>query len=115
MVGPQVTGVSFPCCDGLAPPHFWRRHCRSLWLAAWDEGHGSVLLEAALTREHLLQALKRVKANIGAPGVDGLDIDQSAAPHVIAGYIATSGATRERAGRLNSRATRRSSKAAAAR
>lgn len=39
---------------------------------------GSVLLEAALTRENLRQALKRVRANKGAPGVDGLDIDQTA-------------------------------------
>jgi RNA-directed DNA polymerase len=38
---------------------------------------GSVLLEAALTRENLRQALKRVRANKGAPGVDGLDIDQT--------------------------------------
>lgn len=39
---------------------------------------GSALLSAALTRENLLQALKRVRANKGAPGVDGLDIDQTA-------------------------------------
>ncbi|MBC8741908.1 group II intron reverse transcriptase/maturase [Paraburkholderia sp. UCT31] len=39
---------------------------------------GSALLWAALTRENLLQALKRVRANQGAPGVDGLDIDQTA-------------------------------------
>ncbi|KVD32516.1 group II intron reverse transcriptase/maturase [Burkholderia ubonensis] len=39
---------------------------------------GSALLEAALTRENLRQALKRVRANKGAPGVDGLDIDQTA-------------------------------------
>lgn len=38
---------------------------------------GSALLEAALTRENLQQALKRVRANKGAAGVDGLDIDQS--------------------------------------
>jgi len=37
-----------------------------------------MLLEAALTRENLRQALKRVRANKGAPGVDGLDIDQTA-------------------------------------
>ncbi len=39
---------------------------------------GSSLLEAALTRENLKQALKRVRANKGAAGVDGLDIDQTA-------------------------------------
>ncbi len=39
---------------------------------------GSALLMAALTRENLLQAFKRVRANKGAAGVDGLDIDQTA-------------------------------------
>ena len=38
---------------------------------------GSGLLLAALTRENLQQALKRVRANKGAAGVDGLDIDQT--------------------------------------
>jgi RNA-directed DNA polymerase len=36
------------------------------------------LLEAALTRENLQAAFKRVKANKGAAGVDGLDIGQTA-------------------------------------
>lgn len=35
------------------------------------------LLEAALTRQNLQAAWKRVKANKGAAGVDGLDIEQS--------------------------------------
>lgn len=35
------------------------------------------LLEAALTRENLQAAWKRVKANRGAAGVDGLDIEQT--------------------------------------
>jgi RNA-directed DNA polymerase len=39
----------------------------------------AALLHAALTRENLQQALKRVRANKGAAGVDGLDIDQTAA------------------------------------
>jgi RNA-directed DNA polymerase len=39
---------------------------------------GSALLVAALTRENLQRALKRVRANKGAAGVDGLDIDQTA-------------------------------------
>jgi len=38
---------------------------------------GSALLMAALTRENLLQAWKRVKANKGAAGVDGLSIEQT--------------------------------------
>jgi RNA-directed DNA polymerase len=39
----------------------------------------SGLLQAALTRENLQQAWKRVRSNKGAAGVDGLDIDQTAA------------------------------------
>ena len=39
---------------------------------------GSGLLEAALTRENLKRAFKRVRSNKGAAGVDGLDIDQTA-------------------------------------
>lgn len=42
-----------------------------------DERIGSALLQAALTRENLKRALKRVRANKGAAGVDGLDIDQT--------------------------------------
>jgi len=42
------------------------------------EDTGSALLKAVLTRENLRQAWKRVKANKGAAGVDGLDIDQTA-------------------------------------
>ncbi len=41
------------------------------------ESTGSVLLQAALTRENLQRAWKRVKSNKGAAGVDGLDIDQT--------------------------------------
>src|SRR5690606_5144627 len=42
-----------------------------------DDRTGSALLQAALTRENLKRALKRVRANQGAAGVDGLDIDQT--------------------------------------
>ena len=42
-----------------------------------DTGPG--LLAAVLARENLLRALKRVRANKGVAGVDGLDIDQTAA------------------------------------
>ncbi len=35
------------------------------------------MLDRALGRENLQRAWKRVKANKGAPGVDGLDIDQT--------------------------------------
>ncbi|BBO59119.1 group II intron maturase-specific domain-containing protein [Mycoavidus sp. B2-EB] len=39
---------------------------------------GSALLEAALTRENLKQAFKRIRSNKGAAGVDGRDVDQTA-------------------------------------
>jgi retron-type reverse transcriptase len=39
---------------------------------------GQGLLERAFARENLKRAWKRVKANKGAAGVDGLDIDQAA-------------------------------------
>ncbi len=42
------------------------------------ESTGSALLQAALTRENLRQAWKRVKANKGAAGGDGLHIEQTA-------------------------------------
>ncbi|WP_261324939.1 reverse transcriptase domain-containing protein [Rhizobium leguminosarum] len=40
---------------------------------------GAGLLDAALRRENLQRALKQVRANKGAAGADGLDIDQTAA------------------------------------
>jgi group II intron reverse transcriptase/maturase len=45
----------------------------------WEiDGTGSALLEAMLARANLQQAWKRVKANKGSAGVDGLDIRQTA-------------------------------------
>jgi RNA-directed DNA polymerase len=41
------------------------------------EGTGPELLLEALARQNLLKAMKRVKANKGAAGVDGMDIDQT--------------------------------------
>ena len=38
---------------------------------------GAGLLSAVLSRENLLRALKQVRSNKGAAGVDGLDIDQT--------------------------------------
>jgi retron-type reverse transcriptase len=43
-----------------------------------SESAGQGLLERALGRENLQRAWKRVKANKGAAGVDGLDIEQTA-------------------------------------
>lgn len=54
----QISGL-----DEAAPPP-WTRS---------DTGPG--LLGAVLARENLLRALKQVRANKGAAGVDGLDID----------------------------------------
>ena len=42
------------------------------------KGTGSGLLAAALTRANLQRAWKRVKANKGSAGVDGLEITQTA-------------------------------------
>ena len=39
---------------------------------------GPGLLKAVLARENMQQAWKRVRANKGAAGIDGLDIDQTA-------------------------------------
>ncbi len=42
-----------------------------------QEDAGSALIKAMLTRENLQQAFRRVRANRGAAGVDGLDVDQT--------------------------------------
>ncbi|WP_178117677.1 group II intron reverse transcriptase/maturase [Pseudomonas sp. R5(2019)] len=42
------------------------------------ESAGQGLLERAFARENLKRAWKRIKANKGAAGIDGLDIDQTA-------------------------------------
>ena len=47
----------------------------------------AALLHAAFTRENLQRALKPVRANKGAAGVDGLDIDQTA-KHLITAWPA---------------------------
>ena len=62
--------ISDETCD---PPH----ERRGTGSAKSRAGTGG-LLEAALTRQNLQAAWKRVKANKGAAGVDGLDIEQTA-------------------------------------
>jgi RNA-directed DNA polymerase len=59
--------------EACGPPH---EH-PDTGLAKPKAGTGG-LLEAALTRQNLQTAWKRVKANKGAAGVDGLDIEQTA-------------------------------------
>lgn len=59
--------------EACGPPH---EH-QGTGSAKTKAGPGG-LLEAALTRENLQAAWKRVKANKGAAGVDGLDIEQTA-------------------------------------
>lgn len=46
--------------------------------SARSKAGAGTLLDAALTRENLKAAWKRVKANKGVAGVDGLDIEQTA-------------------------------------
>jgi RNA-directed DNA polymerase len=58
--------------EACGPP---REH-RGTGSAKPKAGAGT-LLQAALTRENLNRAWKRVKANKGAAGVDGLDIEQT--------------------------------------
>ena len=52
-----------------------------------NERTGSALLRAALRRENLQAAFKRVRGNKGAAGVDDLDIDQTAR-HLVAAWPA---------------------------
>ncbi|MBN8487579.1 MAG: group II intron reverse transcriptase/maturase [Burkholderiales bacterium] len=59
--------------EASGPPH--EHPCTG---SARPRAGAGTLLEAALTRENLQLAWKRVKANKGAAGVDGLDIEQTA-------------------------------------
>ena len=68
--GRTVAARSEAACEAVSDEAYGSRH--------ETKSTGSALLEAVLTRENLRQALKRVRANKGAPGVDGLDIDQTA-------------------------------------
>ena len=63
----QGEALSGPDSDEARRPH------------SETESTGPGLLTAVLARENMQQAWKRVRANQGAAGVDGLDIDQTAA------------------------------------
>ena len=47
------------------------------WVSSEVMNSGTVLLEAALTRENMVKAWKRVKANKGSAGVDGMTIQDA--------------------------------------
>ncbi|WP_426178413.1 reverse transcriptase domain-containing protein, partial [Massilia sp. TWR1-2-2] len=67
--GREAVGQGEAMLDAFSGEAFCPRH------ATGDTG--SALLQAALTKENLRRAFKRVRVNKGAAGVDGLDIDQS--------------------------------------
>ncbi|MDQ1815986.1 group II intron reverse transcriptase/maturase [Massilia sp. CCM 9210] len=67
--GREAAGHGEAMLDAFSDEAFCPRH------ATGDTG--SALLQAALTTENLRRAFKRVRANKGAAGVDGLDINQT--------------------------------------
>jgi RNA-directed DNA polymerase len=67
--GREAGGQGEAMLDAFSDEAFCPRH------ATGDTG--SALLQAALTTENLRRAFKRVRANKGAAGVDGLDINQT--------------------------------------
>lgn len=67
--GREAVGQGEALFDAFSDEAFCPRHATG--------NTGSALLQAALTTENLRRALKRVRANKGAAGVDGLDINQT--------------------------------------
>jgi RNA-directed DNA polymerase len=67
--GREAVGQGEAMSDAFSDEAFCPRHVTG--------DMGSVLLQAALTTENLRRAFKRVRANKGAAGVDGLDINQT--------------------------------------
>ncbi len=67
--GREAVGQGEAMLDAFSDEAFCPRHATG--------STGSALLQAALTTENLRRAFKRVRANKGAAGVDGLDIDQT--------------------------------------
>ena len=56
-----------------------KRVCGSAecWQSGRKEQGGADLLERILSRENLNRAYKRVKANKGAPGIDGMTVEDA--------------------------------------
>ena len=69
LAGREAVGRGEAMSDAFSDEAFCPRHATG--------STGSVLLQAALTTGNLRQAFKRVRANKGAAGVDGLDINQT--------------------------------------
>lgn len=69
LAGRETVGQGEAMPDVFSDEAFCPRHATG--------GTGSALLQAALTTENLRRAFKRVRANKGAAGVDGLDINQT--------------------------------------
>ena len=67
--GREATGQGEATPEASSDEAFCPRHATG--------STGSALLQAALTTENLRRAFKRVRANKGAAGVDGLDIHQT--------------------------------------
>jgi RNA-directed DNA polymerase len=67
--GREAVGQGEAMLDAFSDEAFCPRHATG--------NMGSALLQAALTTENLRRAFKRVRANKGAAGVDGLDINQT--------------------------------------
>lgn len=67
--GREAVGQGEAMLDAFSDEAFCPRHATG--------GTGSALLQSALTTENLRRAFKRVRANKGAAGVDGLDINQT--------------------------------------
>ncbi|QOY93846.1 group II intron reverse transcriptase/maturase [Massilia sp. UMI-21] len=67
--GREAVGQGEAMLDAFSDEAFCPRHATG--------GTGSAVLQAALTTENLRRAFKRVRANKGAAGVDGMDINQT--------------------------------------
>ena len=69
LAGREAVGQGEAMLDAFSDEAFRPRHATG--------GTGSALLQAALTTENPRRAFERLRANKGAAGVDGLDIDQT--------------------------------------